>query len=61
MYTSHRLNNDSTATPDAYDGVWLELLENPGAVSEVSDGPSSDPGSSFEAPGAAVADFGDVS
>jgi hypothetical protein len=29
MFTSHDQHRIASPTPDAYDGSWLELLENP--------------------------------
>ena len=31
MFTSNEQHGNSSPTPDAYDGSWLELLENPNA------------------------------
>ena len=44
MFTSNEQHRIASPTPDAYDGSWLELLENPdttlphGEVSGNSDG-----------------------
>ena len=57
MFTSHELHRIGTPTPDAYDGSWLELLENPDATlphreaSSNSDGQLLDGGSGPATPG----------
>jgi hypothetical protein len=57
MFTSHELHRNASPTPDAYDGSWLELLENPDAAppyregSASSDGPLLDASSGPTTPG----------
>jgi hypothetical protein len=57
MFTSHELHRIAAPTPDAYDGSWLELLENPEATLPNrdacgnSEGPIFDAGSGPATPG----------
>jgi hypothetical protein len=56
MFISHDLHRGSSPTPDAYDGSWLELLENPDVAfpyregSGVQEGPALDAGASPSSP-----------
>jgi hypothetical protein len=44
MFNSHEQQRSSSPTPDAYEGSWLELLENPDAGSLIGEaGGSSEP------------------
>ncbi len=48
MYPTHDLPTAAPA-PDAYDGFWLEALENPDAALPGDDGPGSAGDAAFEA------------
>jgi hypothetical protein len=37
MFNAHQLLHNSSPTVDAYDGAWLELLENPEAAPPARD------------------------
>jgi hypothetical protein len=51
MYPTHELPAAAPA-PDAYDGFWLEALENPDAALPGDDAPATADGLAFEtAPG----------
>ena len=49
MFTSHELHRVASPTPDAYDGSWLELIENPDASVPYRDASGSSEGTSLDA------------
>lgn len=55
MYTTRVLHHDSSPTPDAYDGLWLEVLENPDAAPPSWDSDGGDGAGHDLPPGAAGA------
>ncbi len=55
MYTTRVLHHDSSPTPDAYDGLWLEVLENPDAAPPGWDSDGGDGAGHDLPPGAAGA------
>jgi hypothetical protein len=48
MFNAHQLLHNSSPTVDAYDGAWLELLENPEAAPPARDGSGGAEGSSLD-------------
>jgi hypothetical protein len=41
MFITNEQHRDSSPTPDAYDGQWLELIENPDAAISYREAPGS--------------------
>jgi hypothetical protein len=50
MYPTRELLPASAPAPDAYDGFWLEALENPDAALPADGAPGTTEGRAFEVP-----------
>jgi hypothetical protein len=48
MLNTHQLRHNSSPPVDAYDGAWLELLENPEATPPTRDGSGSAEGTPLD-------------